>query len=181
MSQLIMLRVLCERCERAEATLWCTVERVAYCGNCDRESHTAQTMRHVCVPISSGTAVTASCALCREAPAAVYAASARALVCDLCAELGKKLRLQSNAGDRPSGESDSLLKDSNVLQNIHFERMDFSTLTPKNIRPGALVVDSANLDLTNELSLVGSYRRRVDLGYFKTAVPGYPLREAGST
>lgn len=171
MNQLITLRVLCERCEKAEALLWCTAEREAYCETCDVEAHSTDNSAHVRMPISSGTAVAASCALCRSAPAAVYAAKAQAPLCDICADFGRKYTSHLQIGGKVDAEDDALLKDTCMLQHMNFERMDFSSLEPTTAHPSVHLLDTSHADLTNEWDIVGSFRRRIDLDPYRSRVP----------
>lgn len=96
MTRLLTLRALCERCEAAEATVWCVVEHTTLCAACDSATHAHPVAAaHRRVPIAARSAVAALCARCRIAPAALADSRAGAPLCELC--VGAAARAAANA------------------------------------------------------------------------------------
>lgn len=169
---MLMMRVLCERCEKAEASVWCISERAAHCERCDIEAHATRATAHDRVPIPTGSVIAALCSNCSSAPASMYSARLRAPLCDVCSSALPHSRSlpAAQCGVAPrAAEVDILLRDTHLADTISFDRMDFSALYQKESgrrrRVDALCGDQAPVSTGRENIL------NIDLSYFQTKVP----------
>jgi hypothetical protein len=145
MPRMLTLRALCERCEKAEAALWCVAERTAFCVRCDAEGHAQLRPAHKRVPIPPASVLAALCPQCTAAPAAVYSPARATLLCDLCARRARRpaaaLAVAPSSKDQEPQQNpdtavaigrDVLLRDLPAAETLAFDRMDFSAVCPSD-------------------------------------------------
>lgn len=157
MPRLLNLRALCAHCERAEAHVWSSNERIALCEKC---SHKQKNLSKL--PIVSHSVVTALCARCTVAPAAhlVIGPSGETPLCQLCVKA---------KGYRP-------LKEARTIERIVFDRMDFSAIYARDKSPLSAKYSNEENDIEKERERIriednNSVPHRVDLSYYKKPVP----------
>ncbi|PXF40508.1 hypothetical protein BWQ96_09789 [Gracilariopsis chorda] len=144
MPRLLNFRALCAGCEKAEARSWCVRDRRPLCSAC------ASARGARAVPIVSRTVVTALCSHCAVAPAAVLAPTSGASLCQSC---GEKRSVQDELVP---------LNDAAAVQDIVFDRMDFSSVHAA--RPDAAECAAS------------ASARNVDMSYYQTKVPAGLVR-----
>ena len=157
MPRLLNLRALCAHCERAEAHVWASNERIALCEKCSHKQKNPSKL-----PIISHSVVTALCARCSVAPAAhlVIGPSGEIPLCQLCVK---------TKGYRPS-------KEARMIERIVFDRMDFSAIYAREKSPITRKDSNEDNDIEKERDRTriednANIPDRVDLSYYKTPVP----------
>ncbi|XP_023517413.1 B-box zinc finger protein 19-like isoform X2 [Cucurbita pepo subsp. pepo] len=88
------MRILCDSCENAAATLFCAADEAALCAACDVKVHMCNKLasRHVRVGLASPSEVS-RCDICENAPAFFYCeidGSSLCLQCDVLVHVGGK-------------------------------------------------------------------------------------------
>ncbi|KAG7026753.1 B-box zinc finger protein 19 [Cucurbita argyrosperma subsp. argyrosperma] len=88
------MRILCDSCENAAATLFCAADEAALCAACDVKVHMCNKLasRHVRVGLASPSEVS-RCDICENAPAFFYCeidGSSLCLQCDVVVHVGGK-------------------------------------------------------------------------------------------
>ncbi|KAJ1271685.1 hypothetical protein BS78_06G144900 [Paspalum vaginatum] len=86
------MRIQCDACEGAAATVVCCADEAALCARCDVEIHAANKLasKHQRLPLDTGggggAAVLPRCDVCQDKPAFVFCVEDRALFCRDCDE-----------------------------------------------------------------------------------------------
>ncbi|XP_022132962.1 B-box zinc finger protein 19-like [Momordica charantia] len=88
------MRILCDSCESAAATLFCAADEAALCAECDTKVHMCNKLasRHVRVGLANPSEVS-HCDICENAPAFFYCevdGSSLCLQCDMIVHVGGK-------------------------------------------------------------------------------------------
>jgi hypothetical protein len=84
------MRIQCDACEAAAATVVCCADEAALCARCDVEIHAANKLasKHQRLPLGDGDAAPSlpRCDVCQEKPAFIFCVEDRALFCRDCDE-----------------------------------------------------------------------------------------------
>ncbi|XP_038882860.1 B-box zinc finger protein 18-like isoform X1 [Benincasa hispida] len=125
------MRILCDSCESAAATLFCAADEAALCATCDTKVHMCNKLasRHVRVGLANPSEVP-RCDICENAPAFFYCeidGSSLCLQCDVIVHVGGKrmhkryLRLRQRV-EFP-GDKQNDVKDLNVKPMEQVEKV----------------------------------------------------------
>ena len=82
------MRIQCDACEGAAATVVCCADEAALCARCDVEIHAANKLagKHQRLPLGGGSGGVPRCDVCQEKPAFIFCVEDRALFCRDCDE-----------------------------------------------------------------------------------------------
>ncbi|KAI4372729.1 hypothetical protein MLD38_010928 [Melastoma candidum] len=82
------MKIQCDVCERAHATVICCADEAALCSKCDVEVHAANRLasKHQRLLLQSLSNKLPPCDICREKPAFIFCVEDRALFCQECDE-----------------------------------------------------------------------------------------------
>lgn len=80
------MKIQCNVCEAAEATVLCCADEAALCWACDEKVHAANKLasKHQRVPLSTSTSQMPKCDICQEAVGYFFCLEDRALLCRKC-------------------------------------------------------------------------------------------------
>ncbi|KAI4388240.1 hypothetical protein MLD38_000587 [Melastoma candidum] len=80
------MKIQCNVCESAEATVLCCADEAALCSPCDHKVHAANKLagKHQRVPLSSSSSRFPNCDICQEAAGFFFCLEDRALLCRKC-------------------------------------------------------------------------------------------------
>ncbi|KAI4321795.1 hypothetical protein MLD38_035137 [Melastoma candidum] len=80
------MKIQCNVCESAEATVLCCADEAALCSPCDLKVHAANKLagKHQRVPLSSSSSHFPNCDICQEAAGFFFCLEDRALLCRKC-------------------------------------------------------------------------------------------------
>nr|XP_043628901.1 B-box zinc finger protein 22 [Erigeron canadensis] len=80
------MKIQCNVCETAEATVLCCADEAALCVNCDEKVHAANKLasKHQRVPLSSSNSQLPKCDICQESAGYFFCLEDRALLCRKC-------------------------------------------------------------------------------------------------
>lgn len=82
------MKIQCDVCEKAPATVICCADEAALCSNCDIEVHAANKLasKHQRLLLQSLSSKLPLCDICQEKPAFIFCVEDRALLCRDCDE-----------------------------------------------------------------------------------------------
>lgn len=82
------MKIQCDVCEKAQATVICCADEAALCANCDVEVHAANKLasKHQRLLLQSLSNKLPHCDICQEKPAFIFCVEDRALLCRECDE-----------------------------------------------------------------------------------------------
>ncbi|CAK9320723.1 unnamed protein product [Citrullus colocynthis] len=126
------MRILCDSCESAAATLFCAADEAALCAICDTKVHMCNKLasRHVRVGLANPSEVP-RCDICENAPAFFYCeidGSSLCLQCDVIVHVGGKrmhkryLRLRQTV-EFPGDKLQNDVKDLNAKPMEQVEKV----------------------------------------------------------
>lgn len=80
------MKIQCNACEKAEATVLCCADEAALCGACDEKVHAANKLasKHQRVPLSNSSSHMPKCDICQETTGYFFCLEDRALFCRKC-------------------------------------------------------------------------------------------------
>ncbi|KAG6577025.1 B-box zinc finger protein 22, partial [Cucurbita argyrosperma subsp. sororia] len=80
------MKIQCNVCEMAEATVLCCADEAALCWACDEKIHAANKLasKHQRVPLSDSSSQMPKCDICQEASGYIFCLEDRALLCRKC-------------------------------------------------------------------------------------------------
>lgn len=82
------MKIQCDVCEKAPATVICCADEAALCAKCDTEVHAANKLasKHQRILLQSLSNKLPTCDICQEKPAFIFCVEDRALFCEDCDE-----------------------------------------------------------------------------------------------
>lgn len=203
MQKQMNMKVQCDVCEKAEATLLCCADEAALCSSCDNKVHAANKLasKHQRVPLINPSSQSPKCDICQEKTGYFFCLEDRALLCRQCDVSVHTINNLVAAHQRFLVTGVKVgLEPSNPISypiNTFAQSSDTTNQKPQTLRNGPREVSATSYQAVHKGAGGGGTARRGTVSeYFSELLPlwrmdeflnlpeldnGYSFAEAGSS